>query len=278
MDEARENPFAKASEYEPKIEVQSLSNYGKDELTYVISHPGDREEYLQSIGPRVGIDMIVLPEGGRIYLRLPQNGFCSSSRWEEIAKTKRSGYLLPLYDMNFGKGFKRYNPYSVSEDLRSSNDKLTGRISKLETRIKKLESGKTAPSGKGDADDKLTGRISKLETKIKKLESGKAAPSGKGDTDEITGLDARVASLEDFVKIDRKQLPSSDPKAGLGYFIHRNWDLVQANQDVIFDNANRIFAVENKISSDYKLNDSYYLKDLIDQLTSRVTEIESAVM
>ena len=191
--------------------------------------------------------MIVLPERGRIYLRVPKYG-CKGDMWKEIARTKnerRMPYQLPLYHKNFGKGFKRYNPYSVSEDLRSSNDDLIGKISKLETKIKKLE------SGKGDADDKLTGRISKLETKIKKLESGKAAPSGKGDTDEITGLDARVASLEDFVKIDRKQLPSSNPNAGIGYFIHRNYADIQSNISQFDSIFKRLARIEADITNNY---------------------------
>ena len=44
---------------------------------------------------------------------------------------------------------------------------------------------------------------------------------------------------------------------------------------MICDNSSRIFALENKISSDYKRGDSYYLKDLIDLLTARVEALEA---
>ena len=96
--------------------------------------------------------------------------------------------------------------------------------------------------------------------------------------DPLTGLGGRLDKLEDLVKIDRDKLPSSNPKAGIGYFIHRNQEDIKSNTSQFDSVFKRFAAIESNLAgshiSDYT---NFDVIAKINDLTSRLSAVEAVL-
>ena len=190
-----------------------------------------------------------------------------------IAKNKTGDDLT---QENFGKNIKFIDSDKIINSV-ATNKNNSGSgvdINKLLNKFKKMEKtvGKLKKSNKllQESNRTLQESLDSLKT------SGGSSKNNSTNKDDITGLDARVASLEDFVKIDRKQLPSSNPKAGIGYFIHRNYTDIQSNTSQFDDVFKRLTRIEADITNNYA--EFLQLRSDGTSLAARVTDIEAAVM
>ena len=212
---------------------------------------------------------IVYDQAGRLVYSI-QDG-----KKNVIAKNKTGEDLT---QDNFGKNIKFIDSDKIINSV-ATNKNNSGSgvdINKLLDKFNKMERA----VGKLKKSNKLLKASNKslLETVDELKTSGGSSKNNSTNKDDITGLDTRLSSLEDFVKIDRKQLPSSDPNAGIGYFIHRNYTDIQSNASQFDDVHKRLYVVESNLAgnhiNDYK--DYNVIANLIG-FTSRLDAVEAAL-
>ena len=163
-------------------------------------------------------------------------------------------------------------------------NRLLKRIDTLETTVETLQQtistlktkkGPQGPQGlvgpRGPAGPE--GRQGPKGDKGDKGIQGIQGEPGSVDTDVITGLDNRVKGLESDVKLNPKQ-PSSNPDAGINYYLNRNYDDIVSNGSQINDIVARLAKAESSISSTYNSDTNLDLLAAINALTARVGALE----
>ena len=203
---------------------------------------------------------------GKLYLN--QNG--SKGGW---GKNKDGGGLLANFE-NTELSADHFEGFSTHKsDLITGNGidirDLLNKSNEMEKTVRRLQ----------DSNKNLRKSNKNLQESFDALKtSGGSTKNNSTNKDDITGLDARVSSLEDHVKIDRDKLPSSNPNAGIGYFILRNQEDIKSNTSQFDSVYKRFAALESNIAgnhiSDYT---NFDVIAKINDLISRLSAVEDAL-
>ena len=224
-------------------------------------------------------NVVYYQKKGKLYLNA--NG--SSDGWgaEGVGGllAKFQGKPKPVLSADHFEGFSTYkkeNNKSSGIDKKENNESsgidigsLLKKFDEMEKTVKKLQK----------SNRNLRNSNNSLKESIDSLSgSGGSSKNNSTNKDDITGLDARVSSLEDHVKIDRDKLSASNPNAGIGYFILRNQEDIKSNTSQFDSVYKRFAALESNIAgnhiSDYT---NFDVISKINDLTSRLSAVEDAL-
>ena len=138
----------------------------------------------------------------------------------------------------FGDNIKYINADKIidqrNSDSNISVNKLLKKFNSMEETIEELKK----------ANRSLQQSIDSLKA------SGSSNKNNSIGKDDITGVETRISKLEDFVKLDPKT-PSSNKEAGIGYFIHRNYEDIQSNTSQFDSIFKRLTRIEADITNNY---------------------------
>ena len=196
-----------------------------------------------------------------------------------IAKNKSGDDLT---EDNFSKNINFINPDKIINTVATNKNnsgsgvdikKLLNRFNKMDKTIEKLQKSN---SNLRNSNKNL---IEKYESDyFQDFNGDNTIEPTRDSKDPLTGLGGRLDKLEDLVKIDRDKLPSSNPKAGIGYFIHRNQEDIKSNTSQFDSVFKRFAAIESNLAgshiSDYT---NFDVIAKINDLTSRLSAVEAVL-